>query len=359
MSLVTPIAVPTPALPLPDPASLGTWAARMAEMHRWMRENAAPGMNLLASHTLQNAQFAAQMADQAASVFGFRGFWDAQTGAATMPYSVVAEDPETGQDAFWVLMQNVPDVTAHTPGVSIVWALFNDAANAAATAYDDSVTALGVTNVQLAIEALLARINNRVSRTGTNGSAVMPFGTTAQRDGTPALGYKRWNTSLNQGRGAWETWNGVVWEQEGWVIGSTVETTGTEFDFVIPDWINEYELRCQAIRPATASVVLFRLGTAVNFETADYVSYGDGDSATSGFRLTNVGGTNRFIGVARFKRGLDNTWDYELSGSISTSGSNRNAAGYKSMSGPVTRARVTTVGTENFTSGFITPAWRK
>jgi len=60
------------------------------------------------------------------------------------------------------------------------------------------------TNVQDAIDEL---DDEKVPRTGTTGSALIPAGTTAQRDGTPSNGMFRYNTSNNQfeGRinGAW------------------------------------------------------------------------------------------------------------------------------------------------------------
>ena len=46
-----------------------------------------------------------------------------------------------------------------------------------------------------------------VKQTLTTGSATLPSGTTAQRDGTPAAGYLRFNVTLNQ----FEGYNGTAW----------------------------------------------------------------------------------------------------------------------------------------------------
>lgn len=46
-----------------------------------------------------------------------------------------------------------------------------------------------------------------VSKTSSTGSAIMPNGTTAQRDGSPALAYTRYNTTLS----IWEYYNGTSW----------------------------------------------------------------------------------------------------------------------------------------------------
>jgi hypothetical protein len=43
--------------------------------------------------------------------------------------------------------------------------------------------------------------------TTDTGSAKLPSGTTAQRDGTPAAGYIRWNSTLNQ----YEGYTGTEW----------------------------------------------------------------------------------------------------------------------------------------------------
>jgi hypothetical protein len=46
-----------------------------------------------------------------------------------------------------------------------------------------------------------------ISRTAATGSAILPTGTTAQRDGSPLAGYLRFNTSLTQ----FEGYNGTAW----------------------------------------------------------------------------------------------------------------------------------------------------
>lgn len=42
------------------------------------------------------------------------------------------------------------------------------------------------------------KFDTRIARTSATGSAVMPSGTTAQRDGSPAAGYVRYNTTLSR-----------------------------------------------------------------------------------------------------------------------------------------------------------------
>jgi len=46
-----------------------------------------------------------------------------------------------------------------------------------------------------------------VEKTSSTGSAIIPAGTVAQRDGSPSLGYTRFNTDIGKG----EIWNGSAW----------------------------------------------------------------------------------------------------------------------------------------------------
>ena len=75
-----------------------------------------------------------------------------------------------------------------------------------------------------------------VKKTGTTGSAVMPVGTTAQRDASPAVGYTRVNTTS----GTLEWWDGTIWtsanggdaydiEVTTATAGQTVITTASSF----------------------------------------------------------------------------------------------------------------------------------
>jgi hypothetical protein len=50
-----------------------------------------------------------------------------------------------------------------------------------------------------------------VSKTSATGSAIMPTGTTGQRDGTPSAGYLRFNSTLSKP----EVYNGTAWGSVG------------------------------------------------------------------------------------------------------------------------------------------------
>ncbi len=361
MPLVTPTPVPLFAGQLADPADRGTYGSRGREFWSYEYQVLAPGLNLLASQTNENAAYAVQMAAQAASAAGFVGNWSAQTGAASMPYSVYHDG------VFWVLLQDIPDVTAEEPGVSILWAQFDEGATAAATTFDDSTADIegqvgsAVTNVQAAIEALVTLLGGKVSRTSATGSILMPVGTTAQRDGPPVAGMTRWNTELNRGNGAHDTFNGVAWETTGWVIGSSVTLSGTSVDFTgIPAWVNEVEISVRELSTNGTSNGIFQLGTAVGFEATGYSSSGDGTSITNGMLLSITASSNSINGTACFKRGPGLSWDYVFRGAGAGSGDLRSSVGFKTMTGEVTRIRLTTAGGANtFDAGTAHIRWRK
>lgn len=112
--MTTPITpVPDAALPLPDPADLATWAARMAEMHRWMRQDLRSGMNSLAAGTYDNAMTAVAAAN-------FKGSWSSLTGLLVVPASVA----HAGK--VWLLLNDLADVTTSVPGTSADWQALNN-----------------------------------------------------------------------------------------------------------------------------------------------------------------------------------------------------------------------------------------
>lgn len=83
-----------------------------------------------------------------------------------------------------------------------------------------SGTITGITDLAVAdggtgaSTAAQAKINLEVE-TGATGSARLPAGTTGQRDGTPAAGYFRFNTSLTR----FEGYNGASWGSVGGATG--------------------------------------------------------------------------------------------------------------------------------------------
>jgi hypothetical protein len=83
----------------------------------------------------------------------------------------------------------------------------NAAASEAAAATSETNAAASET----AAAASAALAANRVAKTSDTGSAVIPTGTQAQRDGTPAAGYFRFNSDVTK----FEGYNGTSWGSVG------------------------------------------------------------------------------------------------------------------------------------------------
>lgn len=83
------------------------------------------------------------------------------------------------------------------------------AASSSATAAAGSATAAAGSATAAAASALEAV--NKVAKTSDTGSAVLPKGTTGQRDGTPLSGYLRFNTTTSSP----EIYNGTAWGSVG------------------------------------------------------------------------------------------------------------------------------------------------
>jgi hypothetical protein len=92
----------------------------MAEMHRWMREDAAPGMETLALNAYDAAVHSEFHAGAAEAAANFKGNWSSLTGALNRPASVAHADK------LWILLSNLANVTTAEPGVSPAWVEYTD-----------------------------------------------------------------------------------------------------------------------------------------------------------------------------------------------------------------------------------------
>jgi hypothetical protein len=116
----------------------------------------------------------------------------------------------TSGDYFYVTLENaslvreIVKVTARTSDtLTVVRA--QDGTTAASWLAGDTVA------LRLNAAAINTMINNVVRKTSSTGSAVLPVGTTAQRDATPAAGYLRFNDDLDKP----EVYNGTAWGSVG------------------------------------------------------------------------------------------------------------------------------------------------
>lgn len=85
-------------------------------------------------------------------------------------------------------------------------------------------TAASGTLAATELNAALAELaSEKVQKSSNTGSAMLPTGTTAQRDGSPAAGYLRFNATLNQ----FEGYNGTAWVNMA-DTSTAVTLTGTQ-----------------------------------------------------------------------------------------------------------------------------------
>ena len=171
-AIVVPVPVPAAALPIPDSADLSTWPARMKELHRWMRNDAAPAMSALGEASYQNALHAVAMADSAAGAANFKGAWSSLTGALNTPASV------SHSGRLWLLTANLANVTTATPGVSGSWLDVTNFLMGVATAAA-ARTALDVyskTESQSLATNLIDNSNFSINQRGVSGTVTLAAG---------------------------------------------------------------------------------------------------------------------------------------------------------------------------------------
>lgn len=172
-----------------------------AKYHAQAAATSASNASTSATNAAGSATSAASSA--ASALAAFDSFDDRYLGAKASDPSVDNDgDPLTAGRLYFNTTSSVMRiytgsawVTAYVPG---------DAANISFTPY----STLSSTNVQTAVQELL---NETVGKTGSTGSAAVPSGTTAQRDGSPAAGYFRYNSTL----GKFEGYNGAAWGSVG------------------------------------------------------------------------------------------------------------------------------------------------
>ena len=177
-------------------ASTAQTAAETAETNAETAETNAANSATAAANSATSAATSA-----ASALAAFDNFDNTYLGAkASDPTTDNDGDALNGGDLYYNTTDDVMKVytgsawvTAYVPG---------DAANITSTATGD----VAATNVQAAIAEL---DTEKVPRTSTTGSAKLPVGTSAQRDGTPAAGMIRYNTTTSSFEGYGSAWGAI------------------------------------------------------------------------------------------------------------------------------------------------------
>ena len=124
------------------------------------------------------------------------------TGFATAAQGTLANSAVQPGDNVSTLTNDAGYLTAETNDLTaaVTWANVPDA----------NITQSSVTQHQAALsitESQISDLGSYVTKTSATGSAEVPSGTTAQRDGTPAAGYLRFNTTDS----SFEGYDGSAW----------------------------------------------------------------------------------------------------------------------------------------------------
>lgn len=113
---------------------------------------------------------------------------------------------------------NVTSVAGNSANINTVATNIANVNSVGTNIANVNTVATNIANVN-AVAAEIPNLATKVNKTSDTGSAVIPSGTTAQRDGSPANGYFRYNTSVNSFEGYVNgAWGGVGGAQAGGVI---------------------------------------------------------------------------------------------------------------------------------------------
>ena len=147
------------------------------------------------------ARVAAESARDSA-LAAFDNFDDVYLGEKTADPTVDNDgDPLNGGDLYYRSTAPV-GMKVYTGSAWVSAYVPGDAANISSVAAGDLVA----TNVQDAIDEL---DTEKVPRTSTTGSAKLPVGTTAERDGSPAAGMIRYNSTTSSFEGFGAAWGAI------------------------------------------------------------------------------------------------------------------------------------------------------
>jgi len=168
------------------------------------------------------ANSATSAASSAASALAaFDNFDDTYLGPKSSdPTADNDGDALNGGDLYYNTVSNVMKV--YTGSSWVIAYVPGDAANISSSAFGNIVA----TNVQSALQEL---DTDKVQKTGPSQSAVLPVGTTSQRDASPSPGRIRYNSTLNQFEGYSTTWGSIG----GGATGGSADQWALEHDNTI------------------------------------------------------------------------------------------------------------------------------
>jgi hypothetical protein len=145
------------------------------------------------------------------SITGVASFAD---GTVSLPSITNIGDTNTGiffpaADTVAVAVGGVEIARVDSGGLDVVGTVDATTLSIGGTAI--TATAAELNYVDGVTSAIQTQLDNRVVRTSSTGSAVIPASTTGNRDGSPSAGYFRFNTTV----GKFEGYSGTAWGSVG------------------------------------------------------------------------------------------------------------------------------------------------
>ena len=156
-----------------------------------------------------SAAAASSFSDVAAAVAAFAGVWEDLTGPLAQPAAVFHDD------LYWLLLEDLADVTAHEPGVSVAWAEFQDDYLTKADGEATNLTVDGLTLQGDVTEAVFAITGTTPAISSANGT-IQTWTLTANSTPTLTLTAGQSITlMIDDGTGFTITWPTIRWVGSG------------------------------------------------------------------------------------------------------------------------------------------------
>jgi hypothetical protein len=238
------------------------------------------------------------------------------------------------------------------------------------------VSATTFTNLTVSGVLTLSGAGVQLLSTGT-GAWQPPSGTTAQQPGSPSAGAFRWDSTLGQS----SLYNGSAWgsvvntnsvalvtptmlSQPLTAATAQATTSGTSKDFTgIPSWVKRITVMLNGVSKTGATNFLVQLGTSGGVVSTGYGSLASFSGAssvagnttsTAGFNSAGDANTSLVSAIFTIVNVSGNIWVASLAGAVTNSVYGMVGGGNVTLSGVLTRVRLTTIsGTDTFSTGSV------
>lgn len=142
-------------------------------------------------------------------------------------------------------------------------------------------------------------------------------------------------------------------------LGTSVATTsGTSIDFTsIPSGVKRITVMFNGVSLSGTDDILVQIGPSGGVETSGYISgSGSASNSTSGFIVRSAGAVRTAVGAMTIRNMTGSTWVEDHSVNVTTA-ADFLGAGAKTITGTLSRVRITVTGANTFDAGAVNIAW--